>query len=248
MSFADIRAHLEGKVALITGASSGVGQATALEFAKHGVRVVATARRGERLNALVESIRANGACAEATAGNAAEPATAAAALSLCLDRFGRIDFLINSAGQGNYKPFLETTLAEYDELIASNLRSSFLFSREAAPHMVRQRSGTIVFVSSVAGLRGTGNEAVYSASKFAQIGFSQALDDELRPFGVKVCTLCPGGIKTEFAIGKGRTAEGVAASGMMDATDVADTILFLCAQPPNVRIVQATIRNMGQQK
>ena len=235
------------KVALITGASSGVGWATALAFAARGSRVVVTARRAERLDALVAEVQQAGGEAVAVAGDGADEKTALAAIARCLD-FGGIDFLINNAGQGRYKQLIQTSVEEYDELMDSNMRSSFVFSREAAPHMIAQRSGTIVFVSSVAGLRGAGNEAVYTATKFAQVGFAQSLDEELRPYGIKVAALCPGGIKTEFAVGFGRTEESVAQSTMMEPSEVADAIVYLCSQPKNVRIVQATIRNMGPQK
>lgn len=239
---------LTGKVALVTGASSGVGWATALAFAARGTRVVITARRVERLKALVAQIRNSGGEAFAVAGDAADEKTAAAAVARCLDDSGKIDFLINNAGQGRYKQFVETFAEDYDELMDSNMRSSFVFSRAATPHMIAQRSGTIVFVSSVAGLRGAGNEAVYTATKFAQVGFAQSLDEELRPYGIKVAALCPGGIKTEFAVGFGRTEESIAQSTMMEPSEVADAIVYLCSQPKNVRIVQTTIRNMGPQK
>lgn len=239
---------LKGKTALITGASSGVGRATSLLLAREGARVVATARRADRLAELVQEIEASGGSAIAVPGDATDRATAATAVTQCMETFGRLDILVNNAGQGAYKQLVDTSIEEYDTLMDSNMKSSFLFSREVVPHFIAQRSGTIVFVSSVAGLRGTGNEAVYSASKFAQVGFAQALDDELRPFGIKVCALCPGGIKTEFAIGKGRTAEGVATSTMMDPSEVADSIAFVCVQPPNVRILQTVVRNMGEQK
>ena len=196
----------------------------------------------------METIAATGGEAAFVAGDAADPAIATAAVQRCFEQFGRIDILVNNAGQGAYKQLVDTSVDEYDALMDANMKSSFVYSREAVPRMIAQRSGTIIFVSSVAGLRGTGNEAVYSASKFAQVGFAQALDDELRPYGIKVCTLIPGGIKTEFAIGKGRTEDGVAKSTMMDPAEVADAITFLCAQPANVRILQTIIRNMGEQK
>lgn len=236
------------KVALVTGASSGVGAATALAFAQQGTRVVVTARRADRLESLVERIRATGGEATAVPGDATLPETARAAVAECLDKYGSLHFLINNAGVGTYKQLVDTSIADYDEIMDANMKSCFLFSREAAPHLVRQRSGTIVFVSSVSGLRGASNEAVYCAAKFAQVGFAQSLDEELRPFGIKVCTLCPGGIKTEFALGRGRTPEGVAASRMMEASEVADAITWLCSQPQNVRVLQTTIRNMGEQK
>ena len=217
-------------------------------MAKEGVNVVVTARRGKRLAELVETIAAEGGKASLLAGDAAQQNTAAAAVQLCFEAFGGIDILVNNAGQGAYKQLVNTSAEEYDALMDANMRSTFVFAREVAPRMITQRSGTMIFVSSVVGLKGTGNEAVYSATKFAQVGFAQALDDELRPYRIKVGTLIPGGIKTEFAIGNGRTEAGVAASTMMEPSEVADAIVFLCAQPRNVRILQTVIRNMGEQK
>jgi short-subunit dehydrogenase len=156
-----------------------------------------------------------------------------------------VDILINNAGQGNYKSLVDTSIEEYDELMQSNMRSSFLFTRAVVPHFIVQRSGVLVFVSSVAGLAGAANEAVYSASKFAQVGFAQSLDHELRPHGIKVSTLCPGGMKTEFAVGRGRTATDVESSRMMEASDFADSIVFVCMQPANVRLPLLTVRHMG---
>jgi len=239
-----LRANLAGRTALVTGASSGVGRATALAFAREGIRVVVTARRADKLDSLVREIAGLDGKTVAVPGDAAEPSTAEAAVAKCIHVFGRLDFLINNAGQGAYKQLIDTSVDEYDALMAANMRSSFIFSREAAPYLIAQRSGTMVFISSAAGLRGTKNEAVYSATKFAQVGFVSALDDELRRFGIKVCILCPGGIKTEFAVGRGRTEEGVRASTMMESTDVAEA----CAQRANVRVLQTTIRNMGEQK
>ena len=109
-----------------------------------------------------------------------------------------------------------------------------------------QKGGEILFISSVAGLQGYAGEAVYCASKFAQIGFAQALDGELRKHGIKVGTICPGGVKTEFAVGKGRTEEGVKSSYMMEPYEVADAIVFACMQPRNARILQMTVRHMGE--
>ena len=128
------------------------------------------------------------------------PENANLAVKEALSHYGRIDILVNNAGQGIYKPIAETTVQDFEDLIASNLKSSFLFTRAVAPHFVKQKHGTMIFVSSVAGLRGAANEAVYSATKFAQIGFAQSVDEELRLHGIRVCTICPGGMKTEFAL------------------------------------------------
>ena len=236
---------IEGKVVLVTGASSGVGWATALQFAALGAKVVVTARRTERLNALCAEIKASGGEATCFAGDAAEEATAISAIQLAKDSYGALDILINNAGIGNYRNLVDTSVDEYDAMMDANVKSGFCFSRHAAPVMIARKSGTIVFVSSIAGLQGFGGEAVYCATKFAQVGFAQALDAELRKHNIKVSVLCPGGIKTEFALGKGRTEEYVNQSHMMDAADVADAVVYCCTTPANFRVLNMTVRHMG---
>ncbi len=236
---------LKGKTALVTGASAGIGRATALAFARAGANVVVTARREQRLVELCEEIEAQGVGAEFYTGDAAEESTATACVELAVAGFGRLDILVNNAGAGNYKLLVDTSVEEYDELMNANMRSGFVFSRHAAPVMIEQNSGVILFISSVAGLQGTPNEAVYCATKFAQAGFAQAIDGELRKFGIKVGTIYSGGVKSEFAVGHGRTEESVKASRMMAPEEVAETILFACSLPANVRIPAMTVRHMG---
>ena len=145
---------LAGKTVLVTGASSGVGWATALAFSARGANVVATARREQRLRELCDLIGANGGKAVYLAGDAAVEATAQRCVALAVKQFGRLDILINNAGQGNYKNLVDTSAAEYDELMDSNMKSSFLFARYTAPPMIEQKGGEILFISSVAGLQG----------------------------------------------------------------------------------------------
>ena len=101
-------------------------------------------------------------------------------------------------------------------------------------------------ISSMAGIYGFAGEAVYCSTKFAQVGFAQALDKELRPHGIKVGVICPGGVKTEFALGKGRTEESVAQSGMLDAEDVAGAVILACTQSPQSRIIEIQMRTMDE--
>ena len=236
---------LAGKTVLITGASSGIGWATALAFAAKGANLVLTARREERLRELCEKIKQTGGTAVFIAGDASDEATAEDCVALAVSEFGRLDILINNAGAGNYKNLVETSVEEYEALMDSNMKSSFLFARAAAPGMIEQKSGEILFISSVAGLQGCAGESVYSACKWAQIVFAQSLDAELRKHNIKVGTICPGGVKTEFAVGRGRTEESVQNSHMMEPHEVADAIVFACSQPPNARILQMTVRHMG---
>ena len=237
---------LVGSVCLITGASAGIGKASALALTREGASLVLIARRKSRLDELVEMIHSAGGRAIAVVGDVREEETALRAMQAAKEHFGAVHILLNNAGVGNYKPLIETSAEEYDELIETNMRSTFLFTRHAVPLMLEQGSGLILMLSSMAGKYGFAGEAVYCASKFAQVGFAQALDKELRAYGIKVGVICPGGVKTEFALGRGRTAEGVAQSGMLDPQDVAGAVLLACTQPAHARIIEIQMRPMGE--
>jgi len=127
-----------------------------------------------------------------------------------------------------------------------NRKKSFLFTRHTVPVMLQQKQGTILMISSMAGVYGFGGEAVYCATKFAQVGFAQALDKELRVHGIKVGVICPGGVKTEFALGRGRTQEGVSNSDMLEPEDVAGAVLLACKQSPGSRIIEIQMRTMAE--
>ena len=237
---------LAGKVALITGASAGIGRASALALAQEGANMVLTARRQERLDELESAVQQAGGKAVSVVGDSTEEATAQRCVTTATQTFGTLDILINNVGIGNYKNLVDTSAAEYDELMDTNVRSTFLFTRHTVPVMINQGSGTILMISSMAGIYGFAGEAIYCATKFAQIGFAQALDKELRPHGIKVGVICPGGVKTEFALGKGRTEQSVAESGMLDAEDVAGAVLLACTQSSNSRIIEVQMRTMDE--
>jgi NADP-dependent 3-hydroxy acid dehydrogenase YdfG len=238
--------RLAGQVALITGASSGIGRASALALAGEGASLIVTARRQDRLEELVALATAGGGRAVSVVGDAREEETARSAVGAAIESFGKLSILINNVGVGIYGPLVDTTLSDYVEMMDSNMRSTFLFSRHAVPHMISERQGLILNISSMAGKYGFAGEAAYCASKFAQVGFAQALDKELHPFGIKVGVICPGGVKTEFAIGTGRTAEGVAGSGMLEPEYVAEAVLLACTQAPGSRIIEIQMRPMSE--
>jgi len=237
---------LNGKVAVITGASAGIGWESARALAGEGARLVLTARREDRLKALVTEIRSLGSEAVFVAGDAREEETARKTVAAAVRSFGRIDILINNAGAGNYKNVVDTSADEYDQMMDTNMRSTFLFTRHAVPAMLKQREGLVLMISSIAGIYGFAGEAVYCATKFAQVGFAQALDKELRTSGIKVGVICPGGVKTEFAIGRGRTEQGVADSQMLEPSDVASAVLLACTQSPRSRIIEIQMRTMAE--
>ncbi len=237
---------LIGKVAVITGASSGIGQESARALAREGAHLILTARRPDRLENLRAEVQALGSRAEFVVGDARQESTASKVIETAIKSFGKVDILINNAGIGNYKELVETRVEDYDEMMDTNMRSTFLFTRHAVPVMIARGAGTVLMISSIAGKYGIGGEAVYCATKFAQVGFAQALDKELRTRGIKVGVICPGGVKTEFAIGKGRTVEGVEKSEMLEASDVAEVVLLACTQSPGSRIIEVQMRPMSQ--
>ena len=237
---------LKNKTVLITGASAGIGRASALALAEEGANLVLTARRVERLEMLEAEIDLRGGKAISIGGDAREEDTAKRAVQAALDTFGQLDILINNTGAGIYKNIADTSAEDYDLMFDTNVRSTFLFTRHAVPHMIARKSGTILMISSMAGIYGFAGEAVYCGTKFAQVGMAQALDKELRPHGIKIGLICPGGVKTEFAIGTGRTEEGVAASAMLEAEDVAGAVLLACTQSPGSRIIEIQMRTMAE--
>jgi NADP-dependent 3-hydroxy acid dehydrogenase YdfG len=239
-------AKLTGKVALITGASAGIGQACARILAQEGARLVLTARRQERLDQLKQEAEKLGTKAISVIGDARDESTAIKTVEAATRSFGQIDILINNTGVGNYKNLVDTSAEEYDDMMDTNVRSTFLFTRHTVPVMLKQKEGTILMISSMAGIYGFGGEAVYCATKFAQVGFAQALDKELRAKGIKVGVICPGGVKTEFALGRGRTEEGVSESNMLDPEDVARAVLLACTQSPRSRIIEIQMRTMAE--
>jgi len=237
---------LSGQVAIVTGASKGIGRESALLLAVAGARVIAVARSGDKLQELHDKITECGGACVVVQGDVAEESVALEAVNAAVDQFGRLDVLVNNAGIGSYAGLLDYTVEDYDRIMNTNMRSTFLFTRHALPVMKQAGRGLILQISSQAGLRGFNNEAIYCATKHAQVGFTNALRIELQPFGIKVGVICPAGVKTEFAIGAGRTEEGVAQSGFLDARDVAEAVLFAARQGPNARMTQISLIGLAE--
>lgn len=238
--------RLAGQVALITGASAGIGQAIARAFLGEGADLVVVARREERLDQLAKEAKDQGRRVVTLTGDATQESAAQQAVQTAQEQLGKLDILVNNVGIARYKLIQDTSAEDYDAMMNTNMRSTFLFTRYAVPVFLKQGAGTIINISSMAGVMGFPNEAVYCATKFAQIGFTQALDRELRPRGIKVGAICPGGVKTELALGWGRTEESVAQSAMLEAEDVAAAALLMATQPPHSRLIEVRMRPMAE--
>jgi NADP-dependent 3-hydroxy acid dehydrogenase YdfG len=186
----------DAPVTLITGASAGIGEATAERLAKKGHRLVLTARREDRLREIASRLGEENVAIHA--GDVADPATAPKAVGLATQRFGRLDNLVNNAGYGVFATFSELTDEQWREQMEVNLLGCVRFAREALKDMVAQGSGTIVNVSSIAGYNSFPTGAAYCASKHALEGMSGCLRDEVRPLGVRVSLVCPGSVASRF--------------------------------------------------
>lgn len=191
---------LHGKIVIVTGASSGIGEVSARAFARAGARVVLAARRVERLEAVAQAIRAAGADALVVPTDLGQLADIQNLVRQTRDRFGRIDVLFNNAGLGRLD-WLEKLdpVTDIEALVAVNVLGVVQTTRQVLPVMIEQRSGHIVNMASVAALIGTPTYSIYAASKFAVRGFSEALRREVEPWGIRVSLICPGGVATEFA-------------------------------------------------
>lgn len=237
---------LTGNVAVVTGAGSGIGRATAYAMAESGAQVVVVARRSDRIEAVAEKINGAGGQAIAVTADVTSVDDVDRMYDVAIGRFGRVDILLNNAGVGTYGPLETISVEDYDWMMNTNMRSSFLCTRRFLPGMLARRSGQICFLASVAGLKGLPNETVYCASKFAQVGFAQALDYETRESGVKVSVVAPGGVHTEFAIGTGRTKGDPALDAMLEPEDVAEAVMFALTQPEKARTFLIGMRPMSE--
>ena len=224
---------LEGKAALVTGASRGIGRAVAQQLAAAGVGLGLASRSGDDLGL-------DGVVARPC--DVRNPADLEAIVGETVDRFGRLDILVANAGVGAYGPFLELSPEHLEEMIDVNVKGTLYAVRAALPHLIESGEADLVTIASEAGRRGLPLEAVYCASKFAQVGFTRAMDHELREQGVRCTNICPGGVATEFAMGRGRTPEMPELAGMMSGEDVAEVVLFALTRPRTHRILETTFR------
>lgn len=228
---------LTGRTALITGASRGIGAAIAVALSAQGVRLGLASRSGDDLG-LPDTVALPTDVRDAAALQTLADATA--------ERFGGIDIVVANAGIGAYGPFEELSLEHLDGMIDVNLKGTLYTARATVPYLLKCSAGDFVSVASEAGRRGLPGEAVYCASKFGQIGFTRALEGELRERGVRATSICPGGVHTDFAMGTGREPGMAMLDGMMSAEDVAAEVLHALTRPRHMRVLETALRPMSE--
>ncbi|MBW8753975.1 MAG: SDR family NAD(P)-dependent oxidoreductase [Sphingomonadales bacterium] len=239
---------LTGKVALVTGASSGIGAATALELAKAGATVALSARRADRLAGLVAEIEALGGKALALAGDMAVEADAIKAVEDTVAKLGRIDILINSAGVMQAAGIEGADLAEFRRVYEINVFGTLYTCAAAVPHMLRQGGGDIVNVTSLAGRKGGPETNAYSGSKHAANSMTDAMRQELGGRNIRVSILMPGATATEVgdSISNPNWRKAIQAhvskDGAVQPSEIGETIVFMLSLPRHVNISEISVR------
>ena len=234
---------LVGETIVITGASSGIGRASARALVEAGANVVLGARREDRLGELEVEL---GERALAVVSDVRDPDDSRRLIAAGVEKFGRVDSVVLAAGMGLYGGVEDYTDDEVAGMIDINLTGTVWGVRAALPEFRRNGGGDIVIIASVAGLRGGGNEAVYAATKFGQVGLAGAVDRQVREEGIRVTAICPAGTSTEFALGTGRTEGDPSLDAYMTADDIAFQVLTVLEQPRRLRTTIWASWSMGQ--
>jgi NADP-dependent 3-hydroxy acid dehydrogenase YdfG len=240
---------LAGKTAVVTGASSGIGEATARLLAKEGCNIVLAARREDRLNALADEL-GEGTLAAPT--DVTDPAACAALVARTVERFGSVDILVNNAGLGLYGSIADGDPEDWRKMFDVNVLGVLYVTRAAVRQMLRQGSGEVVFVSSVAGRRvPRADGAVYAATKHAITAVAEGLRMDVHEKGIRVISVEPGLVRTEFPESSYPSAEEYYAEkdyAPLEAEDVAAAVLYAVEQPPRVSVNEILVRPTEQPK
>lgn len=220
---------LADQVALVTGASRGIGHATALRLAQAGAALVLAARTEQPLQAVAERIRSFGREALVVPTDVTDHRQLAALVTTAQQHFGRIDLLVNNAGGGSPRTLIhKARTEEWEWTLRVNLWATMMLTQLVLPSMIERRTGTIVNIGSMAGIAGKAGEAAYAAAKFGVRGFTQALFEEVRDYGIKVALICPGYVDTNLLPPNRRVDRGK----MLAPEDVAEAVYHVATSSP----------------
>jgi 3-oxoacyl-[acyl-carrier protein] reductase len=234
--------RLEGKTAVVTGSSSGIGKAIALRFGMEGAKVVVAARRLDRCEQTAAQIRKHGGEGFAIQTDVSDEGQVDALIRETVNRYGRLDILVNNAGMFGGGRLADTTTRAFDEVMNTNLRGTFFCCRAGFKQMKQQGDGLIINMSSVAGLQAWAGSGAYSASKHAIMALTKSLADEGRSFNIKVSAICPGGVADELV---DATAEDILRSEKINPYDIAETAVYLARLGPHAVVHQIVVDRLG---
>ena len=235
--------RLTGKVAIVTGSSSGIGKAIALRYGAEGARVVVTARRLALCEQTVDQIKAKGGEAWAIQTDVADEQQVERLITETVKRYGRLDVLVNNAGIiAGGRRLAETSTKDFDAVMNVNLRGTFFCCRAGFTQMKQQGGGTIINMSSVAGVQAWAGTGTYSASKHGIMALTKSLADEGRPHHIKVTAICPGGVADELV---DASPEEILRSEKIDPFDIAEAAVYLATLSKHTVVHQIVIDRLG---
>jgi NAD(P)-dependent dehydrogenase (short-subunit alcohol dehydrogenase family) len=227
----------QGKVALITGASRGIGLAIARSLAGLGAKVALCARDPKRLETAAAGLKQTGASVVAIPADVRGADEIASLVRETEHALGPIEILVNNAGIGYFAPVQEASEANWDAVLDTNLKAVFLLSKAVAPGMIQRRAGHIINIGSLSGKSAFAGGAIYCASKWGLLGLTQCMAEDLRPYGVRVSAVLPGSVATDFSPHTGKDT-----SKMLQPEDVAHAVESLVTQAPQSFISEVLIR------
>lgn len=245
--------RLDGKVAIITGGTKGIGYAIAMMFAAFGAAVVVSSRHQEECGSVAEQINRLGGTAAGIAADVGRPAEVKRLIRETVERLGDLNILVNCAGVAITKPILEMDEGDYDRVMDTNLRGVFFASKEAAAAMVEKKhGGRIIQIASIGALKGTNQISTYCASKAAVLSLTKTMALEWSRYGITTTALCPGYVKTEINAAQfqdeeflAKTLKGTPQRRLGTAEEVAAIALFLASDYSSMITGSAIVADMG---
>jgi len=239
---------LQNKIAVITGAGKGIGKATAELFIKEGAKVILTSRNISDLEQIVSDNESNKDNITIIAGDISKEDTIGKVIDETISKYGRIDILVNNAGFSVFDNMVDSKTEDFDAIFNTNIRALYLITKGFLPHMIKEQSGTIINIASVAGKQGFATGSIYCASKHAVMGLSRALMLEVRQYNIRVCAICPGSVATDFFRAESQTTLSSSKESVLSANDIAETILLTASLPGNAMLGEIEIRPTNPRK
>jgi 3-oxoacyl-[acyl-carrier protein] reductase len=224
---------LKDKVAIVTGASKGIGKCIALNLAQQGVKVVLSARSEDLLLEVAEEIKANGGECIVQTCDLKNENEIVKLISKTIEHYQRLDILICNAGIGHFGPLEKTKSADFDEIMAINAKAPFILFRESIPHLKQQSISYMIAIGSVVSVKGYPNQSAYTASKHALMGMVKSVAKEVNDDGIRTHIICPGGVNTELVT---RARPDIKTDELMQPEEISNAVMFLLNQNGNAVI------------
>lgn len=239
---------LSNKVAVITGAGKGIGRAAAELYLKEGAKLALVSRTKSDLDSFQNAHQSKTENILTIACDLSLEENIDKVVSETINKFGRIDILVNNAGFGIFDNMIDSKLEDYDAMFNTNVRALYMLTKGFLPYMMKQKSGTIINIASIAGKQGFATGTIYCATKHAVMGLSRALMLEVRQFNIRVVAICPGSVATDFFRPESQTVLSSKEESVLSSEDIAETCLLAASLPGSAMISELEVRPTNPRK